>query len=154
MKFFRTLGVLAFVVPTIGSAADYPAPKESEWIARDFKFHTGEVMKEVKLHYTTIGDPTGLPVVALHGTGGSAANMLARSGFRGRTVWRGTTPRCDKVLREPNRDDAENYVGKRAFHASTGEDSVVLPRDYTTDFRHAVGILGSGVGWLGPRSWR
>jgi homoserine O-acetyltransferase len=24
-------------------AADYPAPKEADWTARDFKFHTGEV---------------------------------------------------------------------------------------------------------------
>jgi homoserine O-acetyltransferase/O-succinyltransferase len=57
-------------------AADYPAPKQGEWIARDFKFHTGEVVPEVKLHYTTIGEPSGTPVVVLHGTGGSAAAML------------------------------------------------------------------------------
>src|SRR5437899_12141559 len=57
-------------------AADYPAPKQGEWIARDFKFHTGEAMPEVRLHYTTIGDPAGTPVVVLHGSGGSAANML------------------------------------------------------------------------------
>src|SRR4030088_937764 len=25
-------------------AADYPAPKQGEWIARDFKFHTGETL--------------------------------------------------------------------------------------------------------------
>ena len=43
---------------------------------RDFKFHTGEVMPELKLHYTTIGDPAGIPVVVLHGSGGSAASML------------------------------------------------------------------------------
>jgi len=57
-------------------AADYPAPSEGEWIAHDFKFHTGETMPEVKLHYTTVGDPGGIPIVALHGTGGSARNML------------------------------------------------------------------------------
>jgi homoserine O-acetyltransferase/O-succinyltransferase len=57
-------------------AADYPAPKEGDFIARDFKFHTGEVMPELKLHYTTIGEPTGQPVVVLHGSGGSAAAML------------------------------------------------------------------------------
>jgi homoserine O-acetyltransferase len=56
--------------------AEYPAPKQGDWIARDFKFHTGEVMPELKLHYTTVGDPSGIPVVVLHGTGGSAANML------------------------------------------------------------------------------
>jgi homoserine O-acetyltransferase len=57
-------------------AADYPAPKEGEWIAKDFKFHTGETMPELKLHYTTLGEPSGQPVLVLHGSGGSAASML------------------------------------------------------------------------------
>jgi homoserine O-acetyltransferase/O-succinyltransferase len=79
MKIFRAVGVLALVLPSIAAAAaDYPAPKQGEWIARDFKFHTGEVLPGVKLHYTTIGDPSGVPVVVLHGTGGSAAGMLGR----------------------------------------------------------------------------
>ena len=58
------------------NAADYPAPKQGTWTARDFKFHTGEVMPELKLAYTTIGEPTGQPVLVLHGTGGAAGNML------------------------------------------------------------------------------
>jgi len=57
-------------------AADYPAPQDGEWIARDFKFHSGEVMPELRLHYTTVGAPTGQPVLVLHGSGGSAASML------------------------------------------------------------------------------
>jgi homoserine O-acetyltransferase len=57
-------------------AADYPAPKQGEWIARDFKFHTGQTMPELRLHYTTIGEPTGQPVLVLHGSGGQAASML------------------------------------------------------------------------------
>jgi homoserine O-acetyltransferase len=57
-------------------AADYPAPKQGEWIAKDFKFHTGETLPELKLHYTTIGDPGGQPVLVLHGSGGDAARML------------------------------------------------------------------------------
>jgi homoserine O-acetyltransferase len=58
------------------NAADYPAPKQGTWTARDFKFHTGEVMPELKLAYTTIGEPAGQPVLVLHGTGGAAGNML------------------------------------------------------------------------------
>src|SRR5215211_9207292 len=58
------------------AAADDPAPKEGDWIARDFRFHTGEVMPEVRLHYTTIGEPSGEPVLILHGTTGSGASML------------------------------------------------------------------------------
>jgi homoserine O-acetyltransferase len=57
-------------------AADYPAPKQGDWIARDFKFHTGETMPELRLHYTTVGEPSGQPVLVLHGSGGSAATML------------------------------------------------------------------------------
>jgi homoserine O-acetyltransferase len=58
------------------AAADYPAPKQGDWIARDFRFHTGDVMPELRLHYTTVGDPSGEPVLILHGTAGSAASML------------------------------------------------------------------------------
>jgi homoserine O-acetyltransferase len=77
MKIFGTTGALALVLFSISSgAAEYPAPKQNEWIARDFKFHTGEVMPELKLHYTTVGESSGTPVVVLHGTGGSAASML------------------------------------------------------------------------------
>jgi homoserine O-acetyltransferase len=57
-------------------AADYPAPRQGDFIARDFKFHTGEIMPELRLHYTTVGESTGQPVLVLHGSGGSAASML------------------------------------------------------------------------------
>src|ERR1700733_10429762 len=63
-------------LPAIGFAADYPAPKQGDWIARDFRFHTGEVMPEVRMHYTTIGEPSGEAVLIMHGTGGSGANFL------------------------------------------------------------------------------
>jgi homoserine O-acetyltransferase len=77
MKILRAISVLALVLLSgTTRAADYPAPKEADWVAHDFKLHTGEVMSELKLHYTTIGDPAGIPVVVLHGSGGSAASML------------------------------------------------------------------------------
>ena len=76
-------GALAFVLTSaLASAADYPAPKEGDWMARDFRFHTGEVMPELRLHYRTIGDPSGEPVLILHGTGGSGANFFDAR-FRG-----------------------------------------------------------------------
>ena len=76
MNLFKTISVLAFVLPITASAADYPAPNQGEWTARNFVFHTGEVMPEVKLHYMTIGEPTGTPAIVLHGTGGSAESIL------------------------------------------------------------------------------
>ena len=69
VAFFTAMACAAF-------AADYPAPKQGDWVATNFKFHTGEVMPEVRLHYTTVGEPTGQPVVILHGTAGSALSML------------------------------------------------------------------------------
>jgi homoserine O-acetyltransferase/O-succinyltransferase len=60
-------------------AADYPTPKQGDFIARDFKFHSGQSVPELRLHYTTVGEPTGQPVLVLHGSGGSAASMLTRA---------------------------------------------------------------------------
>ena len=57
-------------------AADDPAPQQASWVARDFRFHTGEVMPELRLNYTTVGKPGGEPVLVLHGTAGSGASML------------------------------------------------------------------------------
>jgi homoserine O-acetyltransferase len=56
---------------------NHPAPKQASWIARDFRFHTGEAMDELRLHYHTIGEPSGLPVVILHGTSGSGASLIS-----------------------------------------------------------------------------
>ena len=53
-------------------AADYPAPVEADWTARDFRFHTGEVMPALRIHYTTVGKPGGQPVLILHGTADAA----------------------------------------------------------------------------------
>jgi len=58
-------------------AAEYPEPKEGQWIARDFRFHTGEVMAELRIAYRTVGAPAGEPVLILHGTAGSGAGMLS-----------------------------------------------------------------------------
>jgi homoserine O-acetyltransferase/O-succinyltransferase len=67
---------LLCLIALAAAAADYPAPNEGDWIARDFRFHTGDVMPELRLHYTTVGAPSGQPVLILHGTTGSGATML------------------------------------------------------------------------------
>jgi homoserine O-acetyltransferase/O-succinyltransferase len=83
MARLRAFAALAFTL-LIGSAAaaEFPAPKTGEWIARDFKFHTGEVLPALRLHYTTVGEPSGEPVLLLHGTTGSGTGLLA-AGFGG-----------------------------------------------------------------------
>jgi homoserine O-acetyltransferase/O-succinyltransferase len=76
------LALLLSVTP--GQAADYPAPAEGTWVVRDFRFHTGEVLPELRLHYTTVGAPSGEPVLILHGTtqSGAAGRPHTREGRR------------------------------------------------------------------------
>jgi homoserine O-acetyltransferase len=58
------------------SAQEAATPRSGSWTVRDFRFQTGEVLPELKLAYTTLGDPQGEPVLILHGTTGSGAGML------------------------------------------------------------------------------
>ena len=76
------LGLLLGLAALPALAADYPAPRQAAWTARDFRFHTGETMPELRLHYTTLGNPSGEPVLVLHGTAGSARSLLT-PGFAG-----------------------------------------------------------------------
>ena len=60
------------------SAANYPAPVESDFTIRNFKFRSGETIDELKLHYTTVGSLRGdNAVLILHGTGGSGKGFLS-----------------------------------------------------------------------------
>ena len=63
--------LILLLIALAPAATEYPAPKEGDWTARDFRFHTGEMMAEVNFHYRTIGNPSGEPVLILHGTSGS-----------------------------------------------------------------------------------
>ena len=66
---------------TIGSApafsADFPPAQEGSWVVKDFRFHTGETLPELRLHYRTVGNPAGEPVLVLHGTTGSSLSMMS-----------------------------------------------------------------------------
>jgi homoserine O-acetyltransferase len=60
------------------------SPAEGDFSVRDFKFESGEVLPELKLHYRTLGSPkrdaAGVvrnAVLVLHGTGGSGAAFLS-----------------------------------------------------------------------------
>ncbi|MFY9618716.1 MAG: alpha/beta fold hydrolase [Pyrinomonadaceae bacterium] len=58
---------------------------EGDYIVKDFKFKSGEILPELKLHYRTIGSPTkdatGVTrnaVLIMHGTGGASAQFLSQ----------------------------------------------------------------------------
>jgi homoserine O-acetyltransferase len=70
------LTVFLAVFPLLAKAEDYPAPREGDWIAPSFTFHTGQTLAKVRLHYLTIGDSKNPAVLVLHGTFQVAASML------------------------------------------------------------------------------
>jgi homoserine O-acetyltransferase/O-succinyltransferase len=66
---------LLLVAVAASAQQNWPAPKQADWIAKDFKFHSGETI-DLRVHYTTVGDPAGMPVLMLHGTTGSGIGSL------------------------------------------------------------------------------
>jgi homoserine O-acetyltransferase len=74
-RWLAGLGLALAATATL--AAGLPVAKEGDWTVRDFRFRSGEVLPELRLHYTTLGDPGGIPVLVLHGTGGSGKGLLS-----------------------------------------------------------------------------
>ncbi len=66
------LGLLA-----LSANAQMPAPVEGSYLLKNFRFHTGDVLPELRMNYTTVGAASGEPVLILHGTTGSGLGMLA-----------------------------------------------------------------------------
>jgi homoserine O-acetyltransferase len=78
----------ALLLPLSAAHAEPPAgslrPVEGDYVMHDFRFASGEMLPELRLHYTTLGtarrDAHGRvnnAVLILHGTGGSGHNFLA-----------------------------------------------------------------------------
>jgi homoserine O-acetyltransferase len=69
--------------PVAATASQWPT-KEADYVVRDFHFRSGETMAEVRLHYTTLGQPhrnakgeIDNAVMVLHGTGGTGHQFLS-----------------------------------------------------------------------------
>ena len=81
--------VLLFLAAPAGRAAlaqqtpRWPTPVEGDFTIRDFRFDTGEVLPELKLHYVTVGTPVRdaggrvrNAVLVMHGTTGNGGGFL------------------------------------------------------------------------------
>jgi homoserine O-acetyltransferase len=79
MKGFKTLAlaILATLLSAGAVRAQAPEPKSETWTLKDFRFHDGAVLPQMKVHYLTLGDPKNPAVLVLHGTGGNAAGVLS-----------------------------------------------------------------------------
>ena len=80
--------VCSFTLSTSFAQQTLPAaklvPAEADHIAHDFHFKSGEILPELRLHYTTFGKPerdgsgrVTNAVLILHGTGGTGHQFLA-----------------------------------------------------------------------------
>lgn len=78
--------LLALLAWSIQAAPPGPMAREGDYVARHFRFQSGEVLPELRLHYTTLGTPqrdqaghVTNAVLMLHGTTGTGRNFLAPS---------------------------------------------------------------------------
>src|SRR5712691_2763272 len=84
-RFFVLAAAFELLVslPSRGQEAKWPATTEGDYVAKNFKFRSGETLPELRLHYTTLGKPARdaqgqvtNAVLILHGTGGSGRQFL------------------------------------------------------------------------------
>ena len=81
---FRKLLILVvLLVFARDGAAQYPTTTEGDFLLREFRFTSGEILPELRVHYRTLGRPErdaqGVvrnAVLILHGTGGTGAQFL------------------------------------------------------------------------------
>ena len=78
--------LLLLAAPSAIAQTSWPNQREGEFVIKDFRFASGEVLPELKLHYRTLGTARRNAageiingVVLLHGTSGSGADWLRPS---------------------------------------------------------------------------
>ncbi len=151
-----------------GAPPNFPAPKEGDFIAKNYKFTTSEVLPEVRIHYTTVGTPVkdaaGVvrnAVIVMHGTGGSGRPF--------------TSPTFGGILFKPGGllDGATHYIimpddvghGKSSkpsdgmhqkFPKYTYEDMVRLEYKLVTEglgVNHMRLVMGTSMGAMHTWLW-
>jgi len=84
----RTLfaALMLLTVPPAAAQTAWPNLREGDFVIKDFRFASGEILPELKLHYRTLGTARRNDageiingVVLLHGTSGSGADWLRPS---------------------------------------------------------------------------
>jgi homoserine O-acetyltransferase len=161
-KLLFALAVAATLASAVGAEGqNYPAPKEGVWIARDFRFNTGEVMPELGVHYRTVGEPSGEPILILHGTSQSGASLLSPA-FAGELFGPGQPLDANKyftILPDSmgHGKSAKPSDGLRAkFPRYNYDDMVVAQYRLVTEglgLRHLRMVLGYSMGGMNTWMW-
>ena len=79
----RNLALAMLALASLSAMAETPKPQAGDAVFKNFAFHSGESLPELKLHYYTLGTPhrnksdhVDNAVILLHGTGGTGEQFL------------------------------------------------------------------------------
>src|SRR5262245_36141120 len=146
---------------TGGFAAEAPQPQHGDWIVKDFRFHNGETLPELKLHYMTIGAPTGEPVLVLHGSSGSGQTMMGRN-FAGELFGPGQPLDAAKhyiIITDSigsGRSSKPSNGLRMGFPRYNYDDAVLAQYRLLTEhlgIRHLKLIIGQSMGGMHAWTW-
>lgn len=161
---FTLLFIFLLIISVFGQ--DYPTPVEGDYIVDAFKFDTGETLKSLNLHYTTLGNPTkgadgkvNNAVLIKHGTTGTGKQFLS-SRFAGSLFGPGQTLDATKYFIILPDDIGHGQSSKPSdglhmeFPKYTYDDMVranyqLLTKDLKVD--HLRLVMGTSMG--GMQSW-
>ncbi|MGH8264325.1 MAG: alpha/beta fold hydrolase [Steroidobacteraceae bacterium] len=167
-KIAAALALAAAVGPGFAPAADYPVPVEADYVIPDFRFASGEVLPQLRIHYRTLGQPRrdakGVvrnAVLILHGTTGSGAQFL-RPEFAGELFGLGQpldATRYFIILRDGIGHGASSRPSERLhgrFPHYGYEDMVAADYQLLTQglgVNHARLVMGTSMGGMHTWLW-
>jgi homoserine O-acetyltransferase/O-succinyltransferase len=83
--FAAVLALCLLMSGIVARGADFPQPVEGDFVVHDFRFRTGAIFPQLRIHYRTLGRPrtdaNGLvtnAVLILHGTTGSGKQFFVK----------------------------------------------------------------------------
>jgi homoserine O-acetyltransferase/O-succinyltransferase len=83
LAFLAMYGLYCLVASAQPSASTWPTPLEGDYTIHGFHFQSGETLSEVRIHYSTLGNPVKdkngratNAILILHGTGGTGHQFL------------------------------------------------------------------------------
>jgi len=83
LAFLAMYGLYSLVASAQPSASTWPTPLEGDYTIHGFHFQSGETLPEVRIHYSTLGNPVKdkngratNAILILHGTGGTGHQFL------------------------------------------------------------------------------
>lgn len=154
------LGII-FMFGATGVSVAQPEPQRGDWVVKDFRFQSGEVLPELKLSYQTIGDPKNIPVLVLHGSSGSSQSMLGKN-FAGELFGPGQpldASRYFLILPDSigaGRSSKPSSGLRTSFPKFTYEDQVAAQHRLVSEhlgIRHLKLVIGQSMGGMHGWIW-